>query len=83
MVLASADITGAEMYKSESWVLRDGGSNVPPAKAAWRIWVAKIGSWDSGVKVWVPLREATWCRAPARNSLYAGVLWPEVWALSG
>ncbi len=34
VVLASADITGMETYKSESWVSRDGGSKVPLARAA-------------------------------------------------
>jgi len=51
VVLASADITGVETYKSESWVSRDGGSKVPPAKVAWRIWVARAGSQGSGFKV--------------------------------
>ena len=60
-----------------------GGSKVPLAKVASRIVIASTGSRGSGVKVWVPLREATWCRAPARNSSWAGVLWPELWALSG
>jgi len=59
VVLASADIPGSVTYKSESWVSREGGSKVPLAKAAWRIWVARGGSRSSRVKVWVPLREAT------------------------